>query len=213
MFFPVIKETFQGAGFLYCMSSILAALLIFNSIWKWWEACELPNRILRSEERERTWTQNLCFWPCRDDFFLDFSKALSPLLLLNQWILKVNFHLSVLQFQIQTIFFFKRIESSSDLRKLYLSVFGKCIRDKKAKLLTKGQLDKTNTNGNFENPEWSTHVGTLSYRQLEFDEKKKSNSYLTMTLRCFSIEFPAHSLLLLLLIFYSPYILPRHLLL
>lgn len=110
-------------------------------------------------------------------------------------------------------FFFKRIESSSDLRKLYLSVFGKCIRDKKAKLLTKGQLDKTNTNGNFENPEWSTHVGTLSYRQLEFDEKKKSNSYLTMTLRCFSIEFPAHSLLLLLLIFYSPYILPRHLLL
>lgn len=110
-------------------------------------------------------------------------------------------------------FFFKRIESSSDLRKLYLSVFGKCIRDKKAKLLTKGQLDKTNTNGNFENPEWSTHVGTLSYRQLEFDEKKKSNSYLTMTLRCFSIEFPAHSLLLLLLIFYSPYILPGHLLL
>lgn len=79
-------------------------------------------------------------------------------------------------------FFFKRIESSSDLRKLYLSVFGKCIRDKKAKLLTKGQLDKTNTNGNFENPEWSTHVGTLSYRQLEFDEKKKNQIAISLWL-------------------------------
>lgn len=32
-------------------------------------------------------------------------------------------------------------------------MFGKHIRDKKAKSLTKGQLDKMNTNGNFESPE------------------------------------------------------------
>lgn len=84
------KKTFHGAGSLHCMCSTLAASLMFNPIWEWWEACELPNGILQSGKR--TCPHDLRFWPCWEDISLDLSKALGPLLLVDQGIVKANFH-------------------------------------------------------------------------------------------------------------------------
>lgn len=47
------KKTFHGAGSSHCICSPLAASPIFNPIWEWWEACDLPNGILQSGERKR----------------------------------------------------------------------------------------------------------------------------------------------------------------
>lgn len=144
----VIKKHFRELAF--CIVSLLyLGLQILKPVWEWWEACELPNGILFAVWREgkRKWTHDFCFWPHWEDMSLNLSKAPRPLL--DQWIVKVNFHLPVLQFQIWRWFQKNRVIQWSDLRKMYLPMFGKDSREKRRNYWQRNpKLDKTNADGN-----------------------------------------------------------------